>query len=63
MRSCEMVYRRVRQVRKKVDLAKGCLPFKKREDLALEVVAALIKKVTWQDYVNWMEQVFPKLSS
>lgn len=36
---------------KKLDMGKSCLRFKKVEDLALDVVAALLKRVSVADYV------------
>ncbi len=37
---------------KKLDMGKACIRFKKADDLALDVIAALLKKVTLKSYVD-----------
>jgi uncharacterized protein YdhG (YjbR/CyaY superfamily) len=42
---------------KKLDLGKGCLRFKKIEDVPLEVIGQFIARVSVKDYIARMEKV------
>ena len=42
--------------RKKIDIGKSCLRFKKPEDIPFELIAELMKKVTVQDWIACYEK-------
>lgn len=42
---------------KKIDMGKGCLRFKKAEDVPLKLIAELAKKITVKQYIDTYESV------
>lgn len=46
-----------KQTGKKLDMGKACIRFKKVEDLALDVIAETIRRVTAKKYIERYEQV------
>lgn len=45
---------------KKLDMGKGCLRFKKLEDLPLDVIGAMFRKVSMADYIERYEKQKPR---
>lgn len=42
--------------KRKLDMGKSCIRFKKPEDIPMELIAELMKKITPQDYIATYEQ-------
>ncbi len=45
---------------KKIDMGKGCIRFKKAEDVPLKLIEALAKKVTVEKYIETFENAFKR---
>ncbi len=46
--------------KRKLDMGKSCIRFKKPEDIPMELIAELMKKITPQDYIATYEQNLKK---
>jgi hypothetical protein len=46
--------------KRKLDMGKSCVRFKKMDDIPLELLAEVSKKMTVQDWINCYESNFKK---
>ncbi|MDQ1097404.1 MULTISPECIES: DUF1801 domain-containing protein [Chryseobacterium] len=46
--------------KRKLDMGKSCVRFKKMDDIPMELIAELCKKVTVQDWIEYYEKNFKK---
>ena len=46
--------------KKKLDMGKSCIRFKKPEDIPFELIAELAKKMSPQDWISLYEKLYKK---
>ena len=46
--------------KKKLDMGKACIRFKKPEDIPFELIAELAKKMSLQDWISLYEKLYKK---
>jgi hypothetical protein len=49
-----------KHVKSKLDMGKSCIRFKKMEEIPFDLIGALMKKMSPQDWINLYESKFVK---